>query len=543
MDFRFLISLLWAVGLLLHEIRLLSYFQQIEYKTRRYWKWQLPRVFTVLPFAFYLVNGIGITIALILSLLNPTQYTDQISAVISGIIIIGIFAYEIKQPVIKKIVYTKRVLRILLVLIILNTAAFYFLSKGITNTGYLAPILIPMLWGLLFFLAPIFIFTSNFILLPLESLIKYFFLRKAANKIKILQPTVIGITGSYGKTSTKNILAHIISDQKIALATPKSYNTLMGICKVINTSLEKKHEIFIVEMGAYRKGEIRKICKLATPHLVTITSIGPQHIERFGSIDNIIDAKYEIISSLHTGGTAIFNLDDAKTEIFIERIKNHPVKLVSSSSNPRADLYAKNISCSSKGLSFEIYNRADGRRYICTTRLLGMHTVVNILIALAIAVELGINLSHAIEKIKSLKPVPHRLELTKTPEGLNIIDDAYNSNPVGARNAIETLGHFVGGKKILVTPGLVELGESEEVENTKLGDFAANTCDLVVLIGEDKINRIQYIQQGLLNNGMDEKCIKIIPSINEAFEFLRGHAVPGDTILLLNDLPDIYSDN
>ena len=543
MDPYILISLVWAAALLLHEIRLLTYFQQTEYKIHRYWKWQLPRAFSVLPLAFYLAAGSAVSIGVVFSLLFQAQVPLQISVGIVGGIYIGIFAFKLKQPVIKKIVYTMRILRMILVLSILNMAAFYFLSKGITGTGSHNLFSLLILWDLFFFAAPIFIFASNFLLFPFESLIKHFFLRKAANKIHKLQPTVVGITGSYGKTSTKNILAHILSDQKIVLATPKSYNTLMGVCKVINTSLEKKHEVFIVEMGAYTKGEIKKICDLAPPHLATITSIGPQHLERFGSIENIVDAKYEIISSLQPGGTAVFNLDDAKTEIFMERTRNHTIKLVSTVADTRADLCAENISCSAKGLSFEIYHHNNGRKYVCNTKLLGKHTVTNILIALAIADELGINFAHAIEKIKSLKPIPHRLELTKTPEGFNIIDDAYNSNPIGAKNAIETLGQFVGGKKILVTPGLVELGDSEEAENKKLGNYAAEICDLVVLIGEDKTNRIRYIQQGLRNNGMDAESVKIISSINEAFVYLREHAVSGDTILLLNDLPDIYSKN
>lgn len=547
MDYWIISSITWAIGLLLHEIKLLLYYQQEEYNYIRFWKWFFPRIFNILPTSIYVISLFGISIITISHLLNSAQLIPVITFTILGGGFVVIFTKKLKEPAKKEISYTLRIRRMVLVLFVLNIIAFVYLSNKIgiltSYNGLLFSYILLIIWGLLFLFAPIMIFFASAMLYPFEVFIQKIYLLKATRKVKKIKPIVVGITGSYGKTSTKHIIAHLLSDQKKVLATPKSYNTLMGISKVINTSLEMKHKIFIVEMGAYKIGEIEQICKLVQPQLATITAIGPQHLERFGSLDKIAEAKYEIISSLPPGGKAIFNVDDSNTELFVERTKNKEVILISSSRKSNVDLCADNIRSTSKGLSFEVIDNKTDRKYFCNTNLLGRHNVINILIALAISIELNVDIAYAIEKIKSLKPIPHRLQLIKTPEGINIIDDAYNSNPVGAKNALDALALFKEGKKILVTPGLIELGQSEETENHRIGKYAAKICDLVLLVGEDETNRIKYIRQGLVDNGMNTNKIIIIPTINDVFTFLNKHTSYNDTVLLLNDLPDIYSNN
>jgi len=538
-------SITWTIGLLLHEIKLLLYYQQEEYDFIRFWKWFSPKIFTILPPSFFIISLLGILVLAIRDFFNFAQLFSVTIFIIMGGCFVVIFARELKEPTKKKISYTLRIKRMILVLLILNIIAFVYSPNKIgafaPHNGVLFPYTMLIIWGLLFLVAPVLFLLASTLLYPFEVFIQKVYLLYAARKMKKIKPIVVGITGSYGKTSTKYILTHLLSGQKKVLATPKSYNTLMGISKAINTSLEKKHEIFIVEMGAYKIGEIKQICKLVQPQLATITAIGPQHLERFGSLDKIVEAKYEIISSLSPGGKAIFNADDPNTELYIKRTKNNKIILISSSNKSKADLCVDQMSGTSRGFVFEIIDNKTDRKYYCTTSLLGRHNVTNIMIALAIAIELKVDIAHAIEKIKSLKPIPHRLQLVKTSEGVNILDDAYNSNPLGAKNALDTLAFFEDGKKILVTPGLIELGQSEELENHRIGNYAAKICDLVLLVGEDETKRIKYIFQGLVDNGMDTDKIIIIPTINEAFTFLNECTSYGDTVLLLNDLPDTFS--
>jgi UDP-N-acetylmuramoyl-tripeptide--D-alanyl-D-alanine ligase len=395
-----------------------------------------------------------------------------------------------------------------------------------------------LLYGLLILGAPLWILATNCLLLPLEKAIQRSYLWSAASRLHHACPIVVGITGSYGKTSTKDILAHLLSGQRHVLSTPKSYNTLMGICKVINTSLQPNHQVFVVEMGAYESGEIAQICNLVHPRLGAITAIGPQHLERFRSMDDIARAKYELIEALPPSGVAVFDAEDAYTAQFRQQTHDKKIVLVSTEENPLADLYATKITTTSGGLTFTIVERSSGRCYPCAVNLLGRHNILNILIATALALELGMSLRVVSERLKSLSPVQHRLQLLKRADGLNVIDDAYNSNPVGAQNALEALGDFEGGRKVLVTPGLVELGPLGEKANYELGQQAASVCDLVILVGHD---RTLPIRDGLRSAGFDLAKIEVVATMRRASEILAKLARANDTILFLNDLPDTYS--
>ena len=391
---------------------------------------------------------------------------------------------------------------------------------------------------------------ANLLIYPLERTINEAYLFSARRRIKTLQPRVIGITGSYGKTSTKYILHQILSQKFNTLMTPNSYNTPMGICKVIRGDLTPEHEVFIVEMGAYKRGDIRELCNLAFPQIGILTAVGPQHLERFKSIENITKGKYELIESLPADGLAVFNCDNEicagladkreQTGSSVRRYatEESPVASVADT----ADLIATNVRYTDNGLAFTVH--ANTEKFDITdteiqTRLLGKHNVSNILAALTVAMECGMELEEIQEAVAKVEPVPHRLQLTTGAAGVTIIDDSFNANPVGAKAALEVLTEIGEGKKVLVTPGMVELGEREYEENRRLGEQAADVCDLVILVGP---MQTKPILDGLKAAEYPSQQIIVALNLEEVKQHLATQVQAGDVVLFENDLPDNYNE-
>ncbi len=391
---------------------------------------------------------------------------------------------------------------------------------------------------------------ANLLIYPLERTINGAYLLSARKRIKTFQPKVIGITGSYGKTSTKYILHQILSQKFNTLMTPDSYNTPMGICKVIRGELTTEHEIFIVEMGAYKRGDIRELCNLAFPQIGILTAVGPQHLERFKSIENIAKTKYELIESLPPGGLAVFNCDNEICAGLADKREQdgNPVRRYATEASPvvsaseRAELSATNIQHTDEGLAFTIHTSvgtAETAKAEIRTQLLGKHNVSNILAATAVAIECGMTLEEIRVAIANVEPIPHRLQLTANEGNVTIIDDSFNSNPVGAKAALEVLTEIQGGKKVLVTPGMVELGEREYEENKRLGEHAADVCDLVILVGP---RRTTPILDGLKAAQYPTQQIIVALNLEEVKQHLATQVKAGDVVLFENDLPDNYNE-
>ena len=383
---------------------------------------------------------------------------------------------------------------------------------------------------------------SSFLIWPVEQFINSWYLRDARKRIKSLEPTVIGITGSYGKTSTKYILHQILSQKYNTLMTPDSYNTPMGICKVIRGDLLPEHEYFIVEMGAYKRGDIQELCDLAFPEIGILTAVGPQHLERFKSIENTTRAKYELIQSLPSNGLAVINNDNSICMDLAEKTDTVPIIRYGVKSNDTNRLTAVDIRQSEIGLSFTLQDNTTGTVEI-STKLLGKHNVSNILAAVAVAQHCGMNLNEISKALKTLEPIPHRLQLMDSGTGITVIDDSFNANPEGAKAALEVLSDFLGKgttQKVLVTPGLVELGEQEYDANKKFGSDAAKVCDLVILVGPA---RTLPILEGLKTEDYPEDKIYIAKNLNDAQQQLAIRLSPGDVVLFENDLPDNYNES
>ena len=386
---------------------------------------------------------------------------------------------------------------------------------------------------------------SSFLIWPLEQFINGMYLRDARKRIATLQPKIIGITGSYGKTSTKYILHQILSQKYNTLMTPDSYNTPMGICKVIRGDLLPKHEYFIVEMGAYKRGDIRELCHLAPPEIGILTAVGPQHLERFKSIENTARAKYELIESLPANGLAVINTDNEICAALADKTDSVPVIRygveANGVENASLRLKARNIKQSNKGLTFTVTDEVAGTAEI-TTRLLGRHNVSNILAAIGVSLQCGMTLNEIQDALEALEPVPHRLQLIAGGTGVTVIDDSFNANPEGAKAALEVLSDFVSdknGKKVLVTPGMVELGEREYDENKQFGSEAAKVCDLVILVGSV---RTTPILDGLKTANYPEQQIYVAKDLAEAQQQLEKRLKSGDVVLFENDLPDNYNE-
>ena len=443
-----------------------------------------------------------------------------------GILLMGVACCK-KAPAKKKLVFTPRVIRMCVTTTLVYGAVCALSMIFGFESGWYLPIL--CLWQIFSLFMPM---MANFINKPIEKAINNHYINDAKRIINELpNTTVIGITGSFGKTSTKYYLNTLLSAKYNVLMTPASFNTTMGVVKTVRGMLNATHEIFICEMGAKGVGEIKEICDIVNPRHSMITSIGEQHLETFKSVDNIIKTKFEIADCI-TDGTVVLNYDN-------ELIRNHGTdknKLTYGIGDGDFDYKAVNIKVSPKGTSFTVIHK--GESYDFSTKLLGSHNVQNVTGAIAMAHFMGVPMKDLQFPVKRLECVPHRMEILDKGNGVTVIDDAFNSNPAGARAALGTLKMMEDCERILVTPGMVELGEREYDLNRELGEFAADCCDAAILVGE---RQAPPIKEGLLKKGYPEDRIYVVKSLDEGVKIAYGlNAGRKRVILLENDLPDNY---
>jgi UDP-N-acetylmuramoyl-tripeptide--D-alanyl-D-alanine ligase len=433
----------------------------------------------------------------------------------------------------KPLVVTSRIKRLIITiaLLYLIPSIAYFINNGYRNRVLLS---LAMMTSLNY----IVVYIANLINHPMERIIYHKYEHNAKKKLESMSGLkVIGITGSYGKTSCKNILNDVLNVKMNCLATPKSLNTFNGLMITVNNQLSKFDDAFIAEMGAYVKGEINRLCKLVNPKYGIITTIGTAHLETFGSEQNIIDGKMELIEYLPSDGIGILNKDDVKQKNY--KIKNpNPAKIVwIGIDSKNVDVKAENIKCSSKGTEFEIIFKGDNKKYKFETKLLGKHNVYNILAAVALGYEFGLTIKELQQGVKKVRPVEHRLEVKKLGKFYQI-DDAYNSNPIGAKSALEVL-NSVDGYKIVVTPGMIELGNKEYELNREFGKQIADVADYVILIGE---KQTKPILEGLTKEKFDKDKIKVLNDVRESYKLIATIDKKNIYALYENDLPDTYNE-
>lgn len=344
------------------------------------------------------------------------------------------------------------------------------------------------------------------------------YVKKAKRAVAAADIKVVGITGSYGKTGAKNILSAMLSKKYRVLATPSSFNTPLGIARTVNGNDLKDYDVLIAEMGARHKGDIAELCAICPPDYSLITGICPQHLESFKTLENIISAKGEILAGTKTKCVLAADCFDYFKDI--------------AGCKAVCDCVSE-VKADCTGTEFTLSLGGESKRV--KTKLLGEHSAYNIGLCAQAAFEMGVETDLICEAVGELDFTEHRLQLIES-NGVNILDDGYNSNVVGAKAAITVLKYF-GGKKIAVTPGLVELGILEESENEALGGELVG-LDYVILVGETLVTAVK---NGYLQAGGDPEKLTIVPSLAAAQDVLKDLLAKGDAVLFLNDLPEIYS--
>ena len=386
--------------------------------------------------------------------------------------------------------------------------------------------------------APELLFAANAVVKPIQALDNRRFVQRARRRLEETDPLVVGITGSFGKTTTKACVASVCELRGGTYATPASFNTYLGVVRAINEGLTTKHRTFIAEMGAYRPGDIAELSELVRPEVGVLTAIGPAHLERFGSLDAIERTKGELAASLAADGVYVTNADDPRCMRTTESTEARLV-LFSTAGAPEAEITAAGISMAEGTTSFTLRRRG-GEEVSVRSRLLGRHNVGNLLAAAAVGTSLDLSLDAIARALARVSPPAHRLApILNRQAGIVVIDDAYNSNPVGAAAALEVLASHQAERRLLVTPGMVELGEREAEENERFGTQAAEVCDLVVLVGEE---RSKPILAGLAAASFPDSRIHIVANASEAEALLAKTTRRGDVVLFENDLPDLYAE-
>lgn len=419
---------------------------------------------------------------------------------------------------------------------------FYVLSLIFGQTGggfnsvtglFIMILIIRFIYLIIFYsLVPYLIILANFINKPIEKKINKSFYDDAKNILlnhKDLK--VIGITGSFGKTSVKHFLTTLLECEYETLMSPGNFNTTMGAIRTVREYLKPTHQVFVCEMGAKQVNDIKEICDLVNPDIAIITSIGEMHLETFGSIDNIIKTKFELADAVKTSGTVFLNYDN-------EYIKNKEInqKYISYSLNENSDYRATEIVTSNDGTQFKVVTK-DGDEQVYSTKLIGLHNILNVACCISVCHQLGISLQKLVPYVKKIESVQHRLEL-KNNGNMTIIDDAYNSNPVGSKMALDCVS-TLKGHKIVITPGMIELGEKEYLLNKEFGKYMLDKVDSVLLIGEEQT---KPIYEGLLEVGFNTDNIKVFDKFTEAFSYSQSlcNVYEKVSVLIENDLPDNF---
>ncbi|MCM1068011.1 MAG: UDP-N-acetylmuramoyl-tripeptide--D-alanyl-D-alanine ligase [Muribaculaceae bacterium] len=513
--------------------RCLMMFQQNSYRSERYRAWLRQSGDTT---SWWRMCGLIVFFIGLLPLCPPTP-----AVVMSGVFALLCGTSMVRRKYKKPLVMTMRARRIYFTSLVLVAAVAGCAVVAANHTSdvvgpttglfVLVEALLACYCG-----SHLIILGANLVLTPVEKRITARYYNEAASILASMPALkVIGVTGSYGKTTTKHYLYRILSEKYETLMTPGSYNTTLGVVRTIRELLKPYHEVFVCEMGAKNVGDIKEICDLVHPWAGVVTAVGPQHLESFKTIENVQATKFELVDSLPSDGLAVINND-------FEKIADRPVSNVrciryAVKNTDGADYVARDIEYTPSGTRFKVVRVSDGHELSLFTHLVGECNISNLLAAVAIAQALGVadeQIAYAVDKIEQ---VEHRLSVKRVPGGITIIDDAFNSNPVGSAMALDVLSGFKGGKRFLITPGMIELGAEQYERNRDFGFKAASCCDIAIVVGQ--YNR-EAILEGLREGNMPAEAIRPVESFTQAQQLLMSMSAPGDTVLYENDLPDTF---
>ena len=473
----------------------------------------------------FLAAMLSVYLPVLLSLFITGEEARQaLSGWIALLLFTGVMAYiawrDYKRPSRKPFVITQRVRRLLTVLFSLCLAA----------AALMAVVHIPVYF--LFALSPFLVQLAAMIINPYETRLNASFFKSARKKIRARKDLItIGITGSYGKTNVKFILKDLLSAKYNVLMTPASFNTAMGISRVVNDDLTDEHQVFIAEMGATHVGDIKELVDLVHPKYGILTSIGPRHLDTFGSLENIASTKFELIQGLPKDGLAVFGCGDDYISRLYAMCKLDKCR-IGLGEDEGAFMTARNLSFSAKGSSFALAC-ADGESILCRTRLLGSYNVKNILLAATLARKMGLTMEEISAGIRKLQPIEHRMQLI--PGDVNVIDDTLNEEADSAFEAMRVVARMPG-RRIVVTPGLGDQGSKDADVNFALGTVMADSADAVILVGRRAFSR--SIVRGMVQSGFSRTNLHTADDMDDAAEILKEIAETGDTVLFESRIPE-----
>jgi len=517
-----------AVNLLSEMKRDLMMMQQNSYRTDRYMRWLRASGDTTSTFR---IIGMLVTLMALARFGNPIWSMAAIG-LFTAVSAVSLGRRKYKKP----LVWTPRARRIYGVMSLIS-AAIIIALVFLTGSNVVLPLLFAVAATMtgLYCASHVLSVSAVWLLGPVERAINRRYYNEAADILRSMPDLkIIGVTGSYGKTSTKHYLHRILSEEFDVLMTPGSYNTTLGVIRTVREMMKPYTRVFICEMGAKQPGDVKEICDLVHPSVGIVTAVGPQHLESFKSMENVQRTKFELIDSLPADGLAVVNNDFP----YVASRKVQGVECLRygvAASSEDVDFRAVDISYDASGTTFTIIGYAEP--LTLHTRLVGECNVSNLMAAVIVAVRLGVprdKIRYAVEKIEQ---VEHRLNVKRTAGGITIIDDAFNSNPTGSAMALDVLAAMKGGKRIVVTPGMIELGERQEELNRKFGGKIAESADVAIIVGE--YNR-EAITDGITSVASPAVECHCVPTFAAAQQMLSAMLHSGDTVLYENDLPDTF---
>lgn len=528
------ISVLNAVLMLFVGYKFLQVLQLSGYKTKDYWAWMKSNKYK--DWAKLVMLSFLSSAALLVTNVLLEQIIVYKIMTYAGLLFYFLFCFiyifnVYNAPQKTPLKYTHRMTRLCVILSIVVFVVTFFVM---TASELFIPYFEFGAVGLIPLFLPLIIQLSHWIITPFEVYNSNRYVRLAKKELaKHKDIKVIGITGSFGKTSVKNILTVFLSEKYKVCATPHSYNTPLGLSKTILGQLKEDDEILICEMGAKHIGDIKYLSDMVKPEIAVVTGIGNQHLLTFGSVENLKNTKFELIEGLGEKGKAYFNLDSKPNYELFSRAKCEKYGTTLESEN--GEVFISDVEVCERGSSFDLHFGSESIR--CTTTLLGRHSISNILLCASVAKDLGVSLYELQSAISKLVPSAHRLALVPSGNSLIVIDDAYNGSVEGARAALDTISQFTT-KKIVITPGLVELGKEEFNCNFEFGKQMAKVCDYVIING---VVNYEALSSGLEFGGFDKSKILRAGSVKQAIEVMQKIASAGDVVLFENDLPDNYT--
>ncbi|HWH37980.1 MAG TPA: Mur ligase family protein [Candidatus Limnocylindrales bacterium] len=466
------------------------------------------------------VNLVLLGVAVVGALLAPvTPWAALLTAAAAAVGPLGLSVRGRTAP----LAWSRRLVRLAIVLLLVNTVLLAVVTL-VAVVLELAPLHALVVGGAqLALLQPVIVDLAGAISRPIEARLMRVFVGRATRRLRQVGPTVVAITGSYGKTTTKGYVRQLVAPVRTVVASPASYNNTGGLARAINEQLLPGTDVFVAEMGTYGAGEIAQLCRWIPPDVAVITAIGPVHLERMGSLDAIVRAKSEI---LERARVCVLNVDGHGLAAVADALGPEKVVWRCSERDPTADVHASLDEGGTLHLSVR------GRELAALPGATAQP--INVACAVAVAIALDVPEATIADALPGLTSAEHRLQVASAANGATVIDDTYNSNPAGSRAALAALQRVDARRRAVVTPGMIELGSVQATENEAFARAAAEVADDLLLV--NRTNR-----PALLRGARGGRAqVHVFDRREQAVAWVRANLGPADAVLYENDLPDTY---